>query len=163
MRNRQYITRNPHYHNNPHMMWRPPQEANYFHQGLPPGYQPFPQGALPPANQSYSNQMPFQQQHEAHYQQPQYFQNPLQSEEIDPYSNGGFQQNQNNQHFANPYPKANFMKKQTSSGIGSVMNSFKSQDGSVDFNKMMNTAGQMMSAVNQVSSMVKGLGGIFKL
>ncbi|AEH53575.1 conserved hypothetical protein [Heyndrickxia coagulans 2-6] len=41
------------------------------------------------------------------------------------------------------------------------MNSFKSQDGSIDFNKMVNTAGQMINAINQVSSMVKGLGGLF--
>jgi hypothetical protein len=48
-------------------------------------------------------------------------------------------------------------------GMNSLMNSFKSQDGSVDFNKMMNTAGQMMNAVTQVTSLVKGLGGMFKV
>jgi hypothetical protein len=42
------------------------------------------------------------------------------------------------------------------------MNSFKSQDGTVDVNKMVNTAGQMVNAVTQVSSIVKGIGGIFK-
>ena len=47
-------------------------------------------------------------------------------------------------------------------GIQSIMNSFKSQDGTVDVNKMVNTAGQMVNAVTQVSSLVKGLGGIFK-
>jgi hypothetical protein len=61
----------------------------------------------------------------------------------------------------NPYPKQNAIPKNPG-GMQSFMNSFKSQDGSVDFNKMMNTAGQMMNAVSQVSSLVKGFGGIFK-
>ncbi|QJX62722.1 hypothetical protein HLK66_14400 [Niallia circulans] len=45
----------------------------------------------------------------------------------------------------------------------SIMNSFKSQDGSLDFNKMMDTAGMMMNAMNQVTGLVKGVGGIFKV
>jgi len=61
----------------------------------------------------------------------------------------------------NPYPKQSFIPKQPS-GVQSIMNSFKAQDGSLDLNKMVDTAGQMMSAVTQVSSMVKGIGGIFK-
>ncbi len=44
-----------------------------------------------------------------------------------------------------------------------ILNSFKSQDGTVDINKMVNTAGQMMNAVTQVSSLVKGFGGMFKV
>ncbi|WP_240501874.1 YppG family protein [Bacillus sp. MUM 13] len=63
----------------------------------------------------------------------------------------------------NPYPKQPLMQKPQSSGIGSVLNQFKTQDGSIDINKMMNTAGQMMSTMNQVSSMVKGVGSIFKV
>jgi len=62
----------------------------------------------------------------------------------------------------NPYPKNSFMPKQPG-GMQSLFNSFKSQDGSVDLNKMVNTAGQMMNAVSQVSSLVKGFGGIFKV
>lgn len=62
----------------------------------------------------------------------------------------------------NPYPKTNLMPKQPG-GMQSLVNSFKSQDGSVDFNKMVNTAGQMMNAVSQMTSLVKGLGGIFKV
>ena len=61
----------------------------------------------------------------------------------------------------NPYPKQSFLPKQPS-GVQSIMNSFKSQDGSLDLNKMMDTAGSMVNAVSQVSSMVKGLGGIIK-
>jgi hypothetical protein len=62
----------------------------------------------------------------------------------------------------NPYPKTNMIPK-SNGGIGSIMNSFKGQDGNVDLNKMVNTAGQMMNAVSQVSAMVKGLGGMFKV
>ncbi|MEH7117136.1 YppG family protein [Neobacillus vireti] len=86
------------------------------------------------------------------------FQNPLQPKEElvqQPYMPlNGYQ-------VMNPYPKNSFMPKQPG-GMKSLMNSFKSQDGSVDINKMVNTAGQMMNAVNQVSSLVKGFGGIFK-
>lgn len=64
--------------------------------------------------------------------------------------------------YPNPYPKQAFMQKSQPSGFQSIMNQFKTQDGSIDVTKMMNTAGQMMGTVNQVQSMVKGLGGIFK-
>jgi YppG-like protein len=87
------------------------------------------------------------------------FQNPLQPKEesyFHPHS-----QQINPYPVANPYPKLQHMAKQPA-GFQSIINSFKAQDGSVDFNKMINTAGQMMNAVNQVSSMVKGLGGMFK-
>ncbi len=87
------------------------------------------------------------------------FQNPLQPEEesYPPY----YPQQMMNQTGVNQYPNQTLMPKQPS-GIHSIMNSFKSQDGSVDMTKMVNTAGQMMNAVTQVSSMVKGLGGMFK-
>jgi hypothetical protein len=62
----------------------------------------------------------------------------------------------------NPYPKQINIPKQPG-GVQSFMNSFKSQDGTVDVNKMVNTAGTMMNAVTQVSSLVKGFGGIFKV
>ncbi|MEH6941600.1 YppG family protein [Bacillus sp. JJ722] len=64
--------------------------------------------------------------------------------------------------YPNPYPKQAFMQKQQPSGFQSVMNQFKTQDGSMDINKMMNTAGQMMGTVSQVQNMFKGLGGFFK-
>jgi YppG-like protein len=87
------------------------------------------------------------------------FQNPLQPVEDSypqPYS-----QQMNPYPTANPYPKLQYMEKKPA-GFQSIMNSFKAQDGTIDFNKMINTAGQMMNAVTQVSSMVKGLGGMFK-
>ncbi|WP_262380822.1 YppG family protein [Bacillus infantis] len=129
-------------------------------------FNPFQQAHNPPPYfQGYQHQMqpPIQPQVQPQAQQPVsqgLFQNPLQQEEA--YQQPQSQQPSNPYPFMNPYPKQSFMAKQPS-GVQSIMNSFKGQDGSLDFNKMMNTAGQMMSAVNQVSSMVKGLGGIFKV
>lgn len=87
------------------------------------------------------------------------FQNPLQQPEMSfipqqPYGMG--------QSYMNPYPKQSTIPRPPS-GVKSIMNSFKTQEGNFDVNKMVNTAGQMMNAVSQVSSMVKGLGGIFKV
>lgn len=56
--------------------------------------------------------------------------------------------------YGHPYPSPN--------GIHSFMTQFKSQDGKIDFNKMMNSAGQLVGAVNQLSSLVKGLSQAFK-
>ncbi|RDI43034.1 YppG family protein [Falsibacillus pallidus] len=120
------------------------------HPQYGPGSMPFPQqgnGANPYGQSAY---YPYQQS-------SQIFQNPLQPPEPE------MNLQQQSQGYANPYPKASFLQKPQGSPMSSVMNSFKGQDGNIDFNKMMNTAGQMMSAVNQVSSMVKGLGGMFKI
>ncbi|MCA1030468.1 YppG family protein [Bacillus timonensis] len=64
--------------------------------------------------------------------------------------------------YATPYPKPSPFSPQQPSGVNSIMAQFKKQDGSYDLNKMIDTAGQMMGAVNQISSMVKGVSGIFK-
>ena len=61
----------------------------------------------------------------------------------------------------NPYPK-NILQQKQKSGMNSVLNSFKSQDGSIDINKMVNTAGQAINAMSQASALLKGLGGVFK-
>jgi hypothetical protein len=121
----------------------------------PQGFQPYTQSFYPgpgPQQLSYQNQYALQKDSQF------LFQNPLQPKEemiTNPYLPiNGFP-------IMNPYPKQSFIPKPPN-GIQSIMNSFKSQDGSVDFNKMMNTAGQMVNAVTQVSSLVKGLGGIFK-
>jgi hypothetical protein len=87
------------------------------------------------------------------------FQNPLEPEGDPIY--GYYNPQADYQNF-NPYPQYAFMPKQ-SSGLQSIMNSFKSQDGNLDVNKMVDTAGQMVNAVTQVSSLVKGLGGMFKV
>lgn len=64
--------------------------------------------------------------------------------------------------YFHPYPKQNMLKRPPS-GVQSILNSFKTQDGTIDFHKMMNTAGQMVNAVSQASALVKGLGGLFKV
>jgi hypothetical protein len=48
-------------------------------------------------------------------------------------------------------------------GYHSIMNQFKTKDGGYDVNKMMNTAGQMVSTVKQLNGMVKQVGSFFKL
>ncbi|RFU66071.1 hypothetical protein D0466_06360 [Peribacillus glennii] len=114
---------------------------------------PFPSHFLP------EQHMNMQYPPAAHPQQPNKnnglnpFENPLQPVQKRPPVQ---------QAFANPYPSQQFMKKQPS-GIQSVLNQFKTQDGSIDINKMMNTAGQMMSTFSQVSSIVKGFGGKLKV
>ncbi|WHX99058.1 YppG family protein [Neobacillus sp. DY30] len=131
----------------PSMEWYPyPQQNPYFqqhYQSYAPTYQPVSNttGQYPPKSAQFL------------------FQNPLQpKEEIPPIQ---YMPQMNGYSVMNPYPKPNAMIKQPG-GIQSLMNSFKSQDGTVDVNKMVNTAGQVVSAVTQVSSLVKGLGGIFK-
>jgi hypothetical protein len=131
--------------------WHTFQAQNPYYPGQ---YQP-----LNNAYQPYPQQASHQAQHPIQKDSQFLFQNPLQpQEEIYSFQNQHPQMNG----FINPYPKNNLMMKQPG-GMHSLMNSFKSQDGSVDFNKMMNTAGQMMNAVTQVTSLVKGLGGIFKV
>lgn len=128
-------------------------------------------------NQSYPNNYPYyavqyggmyppqQQQvdtYQSHYSaqdNPNYFHNPLEPNEQPVNKAYGMQTQFQSM---NPYPKQSFVAKQPSN-VQSIMNSFKSQDGSLDFNKMMDTAGQMMNAVNQMSSVVKGVGGFFKV
>ncbi len=92
--------------------------------------------------------------------QPSYqlFENPLQQQE-ELYGNNPYVQQPG---MFNPYPQQTFIPKQAK-GFQTVMNSFKNQEGTLDVNKMLDTAGQMMNAVTQVSSMVKGLGGFFKV
>ena len=105
-------------------------------------------------------QMPMYQQHSNPSYAQSVFQNPLMQPKN--HSTQKQQMNASNGHpYMNPYPKASFLTKPPS-GMKSVLNSFKSQDGSIDINKMVDTAGQMVNAVSQVSSVVKGFGGMFK-
>lgn len=103
---------------------------------------PFPGGVIPP----YQSQSPAQQPFNP-------FDNPIQPQVKRPPQ----------QPFANPYPKQQFMQKPQPSGFQSVLNQFKTQDGSMDVTKMMNTAGQMVNTVSQMTSVLKGVGGLFKL
>ncbi len=107
----------------------------------------------------YQGNQPYQQE-KKHKLSEAVLQNPLQQPEI-PYQNQ-FAYSPYNQPFSHPYPKQSAIPRPPS-GMKSVMNSFKTQDGTFDVNKMVDTAGQMMNAVTQVSSMVKGLGGMFKV
>ena len=132
--------------------WNPYQQQSPFYSQ---GVQPFAQNYQPvPMSQNMSMPNQYYSQKDSQF----LFQNPLQPKDEmmpKPYMP------MNGYPMMNPYPKQSFIPKQPS-GMQSLMNSFKSQDGSVDFNKMMNTAGQMVNAVTQVSSLVKGFGGIFK-
>lgn len=158
-RNQQHINSNP-----PYLYQAPPQNFDWtlYQQQNPQN--PYYQQAFPPYMQNY--QAGYVSQSPAYNSQPftqkdsQFiFQNPLQPQEemVQKPQYGPM----NGYPVMNPYPKSSAIPKQPG-GVQSFMNSFKSQDGTVDINKMVNTAGQMMNAVNQVSSLVKGFGGIFK-
>lgn len=136
--------------------WNPYQQPNpYYHQPYQ-SYQPYEATYQPGGNLL---QMPNTTGHYPAKDAQFLFQNPLQpKEEMTP---NQYMPQMTGYSVMNPYPKPNGMLKQPG-GIQSLMNSFKSQDGTVDVNKMVNTAGQMVNAVTQVSSLVKGLGGIFK-
>ncbi|MEH7010411.1 YppG family protein [Neobacillus niacini] len=157
--NFQPVPRNQPYHYQAaqSMEWYPYQQPNpYFQQSYQPPY--------PPYESTYQTsgipqQMPNTTGHYPPKDAQFLFQNPLQpKEEKIP---NQYMPQMNGYTGMNPYPKPNGMLKQPG-GIQTLMNSFKSQDGTVDVNKMVNTAGQMVNAVTQVSSLVKGLGGIFK-
>lgn len=118
-------------------------------------------------NQPYYQQQQAYSGYEQNYFHPQngykpnhqnVFQNPLQQQEE------AYQPMMQNmqQQYMNPYPKQSFIPKKQGNMKG-LMNSFKTQDGTFDFNKMLDTAGMMMNAMNQVTGVVKGVGGIFKV
>ncbi|WP_303983541.1 YppG family protein [Niallia circulans] len=119
---------------------------------------------IPPMQPNYQNsQSSYYHPQNAYKNNTQdIFQNPLhymENSEQNQYTTNYMNQNQG---FMNPYPKQSFIPKKQGN-MKSIMNSFKSQDGSLDFNKMMDTAGMMMNAMNQVTGLVKGVGGIFKV
>jgi hypothetical protein len=139
------------------MEWYPyQQQSPYLQQNYQVPYQPYDS-----TYQSGGNllQMPNTTGYYPPKEAQFLFQNPLQPKEEMPPNQ--YAPQMNGYTVMNPYPKPNAMLKQPG-GIQSLMNSFKSQDGTVDVNKMVNTAGQVVNAVTQVSSLVKGLGGIFK-
>ncbi|MFD3446067.1 YppG family protein [Microbacteriaceae bacterium 4G12] len=118
-----------------------PFEAHY----APPTnyYQPFQLSFANQMNPSPYN-MPNPQMNPSSFNMP----NPQMQPYLNPYT---------------PYPKANkkaYMKPQQSQFSG-IASQFKTQDGSYDINKVMNTAGQMMNAMNQVTGIVKQVGGFF--
>lgn len=135
---------------NPYLQPYPANEPHYGNYPYPSMQNPYP---TPNYNMhQYGPQMP-----QNSYVQS-IFQNPLEPEPTQSYAKS--QQPANP--YMNPYPSQSLVPKQPS-GVQSIMNSFKSQDGSLDINKMMDTAGTMMNAVSQVSTMVKGIGGMIKV
>lgn len=147
--------------------WRPQQEPYPgWQQPMPPVYPEYhvpmnypPMGGYHPAGMEY-----MQSQHQmatnSAYGQSQglshtLFQDPLQ--EIDHFPN----MKTRPQVPMHPYPQGMGMGKPPGQKSG-LLNSFKSQSGSLDINKMVDTAGQFANAIAQVSHMAKGLGGLFK-
>ncbi|MGP1908165.1 YppG family protein [Metabacillus sp. JX24] len=122
------------------------------------GYTPYENPAYLPQSQHTYQQV---QQNQAFYQQSQM---PSYG-----YQTQGFMMQQPQQNmmpqamYANPYPKPMPAAKNQQGGISTVMSQFKKPDGQMDFNKVMDTAGQMMGAVNQMSSLVKGVTSMFKV
>ncbi|MBD1381659.1 YppG family protein [Bacillus sp. IB182487] len=77
------------------------------------------------------------------------------------YQGGSFHQQPSP--YPNPYPRPTPFVPPQQSGMQTIMSQFKKHDGQYDINKMMDTAGQMMSAMNQMGSLVKGVTSIFKV
>ena len=134
---------------------------------MPDPYQvpPIPNQTVNPMQNQMQNQMPYAYQSNQlapetnpYPKQPSNpFQNPLYQQDEDFYP---LQQPMMN--VTHPYPKPSFLQKSQGNNISSVLNQFKNPEGSIDFNKMMDTTGQMLNTMNQVSNLVKGVGSIFK-
>ncbi|WP_285766180.1 YppG family protein [Peribacillus sp. SI8-4] len=169
---------NPPYPHNPEGYTMPYPDP--YQQGAYHPFQPMQQPAMPvsaqqPGNSVMQPMSPMPQMQPMQQPAPQVPYNPQmqtnhynqypQQQAFSPFANPllpAKRPPQGQQQAHNPYPKQQFMQKPQPSGFKSVMNQFKTQDGSMDITKMMNTAGQMMNTVSQVSSMVKGVGGFFK-
>jgi hypothetical protein len=113
------------------------------------------------------NSTMYQQQYQKPYQHPyqQHYQQPYQSSFQPLYgsgSNGNINAQFMNAPYPTPYPKPAPYFKQQPSGLQTVISQFKKSDGQLDLNKMMDTAGQMMSAVNQMGGLFKGVTSMFK-
>lgn len=142
------------------------QPAGYFYpQQIQPLQQPSPQ-------QIQSLQPPYPQQIQP-LQQPPYHQQGQYPQQFYPNQEYGHVQQPfappppqaampgGQPGFVNPYPVPR-PNQQQSSQFSGILSQFKKTNGQFDFNKMIDTTGQMVSAVNQVGSLVKGLTNIFK-
>ncbi|WP_175639683.1 YppG family protein [Metabacillus schmidteae] len=124
----------------------------------------------------YFQTYPFYEHQPIGYQNPQ-FMNPMytrppefsyhQTGYQQPYGSGSYNGNVENsfinQPYPTPYPKPMpYFKQPQPSGFQNVISQFKKSDGQLDFNKMMDTAGQMMNAVNQMGGLFKGVTSMFK-
>ncbi|PRO42566.1 YppG family protein [Bacillus sp. LLTC93] len=116
-------------------MQQPPQPPDYFMPPYQAGMSQAPSAAYQPPYGYQENFQPFQQ--------PEAINQPQMQQPMNPY----------------PLPRP---QKQQSSQFKSVLSQFKKTNGQYDFNKMFDTAGQMMSTMNQVGSLAKGFTSIFK-
>ncbi|MDF0726273.1 YppG family protein [Cytobacillus sp. S13-E01] len=126
-----------------------PPSQNYYQQ---PSYDQYPQAfGSYYQNQNQNMQMPYQQPYNQNVPYPTPYSSPYPT----PYSAS----------YPTPYPtqQQQPFPQQSPSGVQSIMGQFKNKDGTYNVDKMMNTAGQMMGAVNQIGSMVSGLSKTFKI
>ncbi|ANB84114.1 spore coat protein [Bacillus velezensis] len=146
------------------MQWRAQPYQNMYQQ--PAGYF-YPQ-QIQPLQQPYPQQIqPLQQPPPPYHQQGQYPQQFYPNQEYghvqQPFApappQAGMPGGQPG--FVNPYPVPR-PNQQQSSQFSGILSQFKKTNGQFDFNKMIDTTGQMVSAVNQVGSLVKGFTSIFK-
>jgi hypothetical protein len=104
------------------------------------------QGYYPPSAPASQNQYPPQYYGNQGYVQPYSPPAPIPSQQAA---------------FHNPYPIPRPNQPQPTQ-FQSIMSQFKKTNGPFDFNKMMDTTGQVMSAMNQVGSLLKGFTSFFK-
>lgn len=142
----------PYYHN---QLYQQPSQNPYLMEQYP-GSVPVNGGMVD--NQSFYGIPQQEMLNQYPKQQVNPFQNPLYSQDEDFHPS-----QQANIAITNPYPKQSFMQKNQGNNLSSVLNQFKTQEGSIDFNKMIDTAGMMLNSMNQVSNLVKGVGSIFKV
>lgn len=122
-------------------------------------YQPFghydqyqsPNYIIPAMYQSYQNPNP----------NPYY---PTFQQSLHPYYGNGSMNSVafNTNAYPTPYPKPAPYIKQQPTGVQNIMSQFKNSNGQLDLNKIMDTAGQMASVVNQIGGLFKGVTSMFK-
>lgn len=137
------------------MQWRAQSYQNMYQQ--PMGYF-YPQQIQPLQQQPYP-----QQYHQQGQFPPQFYPNQEYGQIQQPYNPAPPQAGMPGgpPGFVNPYPVPR-PNQQQSSQFSGILSQFKKTNGQFDFNKMIDTTGQMVSAVNQVGSLVKGFTSIFK-
>lgn len=144
------------------------QPAGYFYpQQIQPLQQPNPQQMQSLQPQPYPQQIQQPLQQPPYHQQgqfpPQFYPNQEYGHMQQPYTPAPPQAGMPGgpPGFVNPYPVPRPNQQQPSQFSG-ILSQFKKTNGQFDFNKMIDTTGQMVSAVNQVGSLVKGFTSIFK-
>lgn len=143
----------------PYFNRRSRRRDNEYFQTFPPYGQQMSGYQNPYNSNPYSNQSanPYFQGYQPGFQQS--YQQPYGGGYGGSMNGGGYMNNP----YPTPYPKPMpHFKQQQPSGFQNILSQFKKSDGQLDFNKMMDTAGQMMSAVNQMGGLFKGVTSMFK-